>query len=329
MKGMLMKKLLSIVLIPAIILVIFTGCVRKSDDSSRLQIVCTVFPQYDFLRNIAGDKTDIKMLVPLGTESHDFKLENLTVAELKSISCADFVVYVGGESDSGWINELRSVVTDNGTRWVAMTDLTATLEEITSESMEHEHEEHEHDDEHEHDGGDSYDEHVWTSPKRAVEIVEGLTDVLCELDFSNAVYYRANSAEYINELKSLDERMTAAAAASEGKKLIFGDRFPFRYLCADYGIDFDAAFPGCSVTADPSVAQITSLTRCAGETGAKVIFYMENSKPIYAESIAKAVGAKAMQLHSCHTLSRSELDSGENYFSIMSDNIDKIAEAFS
>ena len=321
-----MKKVFCFILSCLLVLAVFSGCGDKSVEDKKLSVVCTVFPQYDFVRNIAGDKADIKMLVPLGTESHDFQLENLTVAELKTVATADLVVYVGGESDLDWISELKTTVKGDA-EWVAMSDTVDTLEEISSDSMEHIHDhEHGHDEQHVHEHT-AYDEHVWTSPKRVVMIVKALTKELCRLDPENGEFYKANSENYIEKLNLLDSDLSAVCESACKNKLIFGDRFPFRYLCADYGLEFDAAFSGCSSGVDPSVAQMTSLTKSALEANAKVIFYMENSDPTFAESIAKTVGGKAELLHSCHTFSKAELSSGVTYFSVMRDNILKILEA--
>ncbi len=318
-----MKKIISIFLLLAMIVSLFAGCgVETAKTDNKLSVVCTVFPQYDFVRSIAGDEVDIKMLVPLGTESHDFQLENLTVAELKTVATADLVIYVGGESDLDWITELRNTVKDNAT-WLALTDTVETLEEISSDSMEHIHD-HEH---HAHEGHTPYDEHVWTSPKRVMTVVRAITDELCRLDPGNAKTYMANCQEYLAELKQLDIDLTVAVESGTKTQLIFGDRFPFRYLCADYGLSFDACFSGCSSGVDPSVAQMTSLTKSAIESEAKVIFYMENSNSVFAESIAQKVGGKAQLLHSCHTFSKQELNSGVSYLSVMRENIRKIAEA--
>lgn len=321
-----MKRILSLILSLLLVLAVLSGCGDTSVDESKLSVVCTVFPQYDFVRNIAGDKADIKMLVPLGTESHDFQLENLTVAELKTVATADLVVYVGGESDLDWITELKTTVKGNAS-WMAMSDMVETLEEISSDSMEHIHDHgHGHDEEHVHEHT-AYDEHVWTSPKRVVMIVKALTDELCRLDPENGEFYKANSENYIEELNLLDSDLSTVCKNGVKNKLIFGDRFPFRYLCADYGLEFDAAFSGCSSGVDPSVAQMTSLTKSALEANAKVIFYMENSNPTFAESIAKTVGGRAELLHSCHTFSKAELNAGVTYVSVMRDNILKISEA--
>ncbi len=320
-----MKKLLCLLLV-FLLSVFFIGCSEQSDEESRLSVVCTVFPQYDFVRNITGDKVSAKMLVPLGTESHDFQLENLTVSELKTVAAADLVIYVGGESDSDWITELRHTVKGNA-RWIALTDTVDTLSEVISGSMEHVHEDaHSHEDEHDHEH-DAYDEHVWTSPKRSVEIVKAITEVLCELDSDNAQYYKANCQAYVSELQKLDEELLKVVSDAKAKRLIFGDRFPFRYLCDDYDLDYDAAFLGCSSGVDPSVAQITALTKSALESNTKVIFYMENSDPVFAKQIASAVGGKAELLHSCHTFSKQELTNGADYVSVMRENINKISEA--
>ncbi len=318
-----MKRFICCVILVIFCILSLTGCVGSVEESLRLEIVCTVFPQYDFIKNIAGDKVNVKMLVPLGTESHDFKLQNLTVSELKTVATADLIVYVGGESDEAWINELKTTVKSNA-RWCAITDFTPTLKEIISESMEHEHN-HEHGENH-HEGN-AFDEHVWTSPKRAVEIVNALTGILSELDNKNSAIYTQNCKVYVSQLQSLDKSLKETVSQNKGKKLVFGDRFPFRYLFYDYGLDFDAAFPGCSAVSDPSVNQITSLTQTAVESGVKHVFYMENSNPVFAEVIAQKVGGKAVMLHSCHTLSRRELDDGLNYLKLMEQNIESIKEA--
>ncbi|MBO5746102.1 MAG: zinc ABC transporter substrate-binding protein [Clostridia bacterium] len=322
-----MKRILCLVLALLLTVLLFSGCSAKVEADSKLSVVCTVFPQYDFIRSLAGDLVDVKMLVPLGTESHDFLLENLTVADLKTVATSNLFIYVGGESDADWVGELRDTVNDKGTTWLKLTDTVETLQEVESQSMTEGHgHDHSRDGHTHHDYG-AYDEHVWTSPKRAKTIVAKLCEVLCELDPENAEVFKTNRDAYLKELDILDQKLTAAVDGKECK-MIFGDRFPFRYLCADYSIVFDAAFQGCSSGVDPSVAQMTSLTKSAVESKAKSIFYMENSDPLFATSIAEAVGGKAVLLHSCHTFTKYELDGGATYLSTMSDNIEKITEAF-
>lgn len=307
------------VVVAAMMLMCTAACgMKEKNGDGRLTVVCTIFPQYDFVREIAGDKADVRMLVPFGVESHDFGLESLTVADLSLVGRSDLVIFVGGESDEMWIEKIKSSVKDHA-EWMALTDIVTGLTEITSASMEEE----------EDKGEEEYDEHVWTSPKRAAVIVSAITEKLCSLDSVNASFYRSNCEKYLSQLGELDNELTAISEKAKTKTLVFADRFPFRYLCADYGFSFDAAFPACSSSADPSALQITSLCRTARESNAGVIFHMENSKTVYAEKIAESVGAKVMLLHSCHTLTEKEFSSGKNYISIMKQNISNISEAVS
>lgn len=320
-----MKRITAFI-ISIMLLVSLCGCGSSINKSSgKLKIICTIFPQYDFVRNIAGDHVDLKMLVPFGMESHDFSLENMTVADVANVGASDLVIYTGGESDSDWINTLKSSVSGS-TEWLALTDIVEPLPEQLSQSMNISHV---HSDGHHEHEENEIDEHVWTSPKRAVEIVEALRDKLSALDTQNAGIYKDNAADYIEKLKLLDKEMTGTAASAKKKTLIFADRFPFRYLCADYGLNYDAAFPGCSSSTDPSVAQIESLTAAAVRDGAKAVFYLENSNGIYAKQIAGKVGAKALMLHSCHQVTRDEFKNGASYIGLMNENIEKIREALS
>ena len=320
-----MKRITAFI-ISIMLLVSLCGCGSSINKSSgKLKIICTIFPQYDFVRNIAGDHVDLKMLVPFGMESHDFSLENMTVADVANVGASDLVIYTGGESDSDWISTLKSSVSDS-TEWLALTDIVEPLPEQLSQSMNISHV---HSDGHHEHEENEIDEHVWTSPKRAVEIVEALRDKLSALDPQNAGIYNDNAADYIEKLKLLDKEMTETAASAKKKTLIFADRFPFRYLCADYGLNYDAAFPGCSSSTDPSVAQIESLTAAAVKDGAKAVFYLENSNGIYVKQIAGKVGAKALMLHSCHQVTRDEFKNGASYIGLMNENIEKIREALS
>lgn len=317
-----MRRFAAAVTAAFMLILTLSGCGdRTAPDDGKLRVVCTVFPQYDFVREIASDKVELKMLLPLGMESHDFKLENLSIADLKTAGSADLFLYIGGESDSEWVGELRDTLNVKNTKWIALTDMTDTLEEEESDSMTAEGSgEHGH-------GENGYDEHVWTSPLRAVEITRYIAGVLCELDPDNADFYNANCSSYAERLGGLDAALRSVAESAKRRTLIFADRFPFRYLCADYGIDFDAAFNGCSESGDPSVAQINSLCKTAESTGAPVIFYMENSDPLYARRIAEMTGARPLMLHSCHTVTKDEFSGGATYLSLMKENIGKIAEA--
>ena len=312
-----MKKLVCYALCFFLLLTFFAGCGSKaSRNKEKLSVVCTVFPQYDFVRQIAGDKVKLTMLVPLGVESHDYRLENMTVADLKTVKECDIFIYLGGESDSHWIKELKASVGKSDIEWIAMTDTVGSLEII-----KHNHDGHE-------DGyHTTFDEHIWTSPKKAVESAGYICEKLCLKDAVNREAYKNNYNDFANELMSLDRDLTDAVTKATTDTLIFADRFPFRYLCSDYDLKFFAAFDGCSTAVDPSVAQIAEVIEAAEEADTKTVFYMENSDSVYAEQIAQKVGARSLMLHSCHTVTRHELQGGVTYLKLMKENIEKIMEA--
>ncbi len=320
-----MKKIVLILFCVLLAVTNLSGCINQTADDGKLNVVCTIFPQYDFVRQIAGDKVNLKMLVPLGVESHDFKLENMSVLDIKTVAEADIVIYVGGEGDADWINELKNNV-KNDALWLPVLSATDLLPTLLSDSMEHHHE-HGTECHEQEEHLEEYDEHVWTSPKRAADIVKVITEKLVLLDKDNKETYEANCTDYLQKLGELDS-LLAGIPNGNRKRLIFADRFPFRYLCEDYGFSFDAAFSGCSAETDPSVAQINSLCVSATENKSTVIFYLENSNTLYAESIAKKVGAKALLLHSCHNVSNKEFNNSATYVSLMKNNIQNITEAF-
>ena len=312
-----MKRILSLVL-SILIGISLSGC-RKEQEDTRLKVVCTVFPQYDFVREIGGELVNAEMLLPFSVESHDFSFDSLTVADLKKIASCDLFIYIGGPSDKDWVGELKKSVKSDRTEYLALIDATDVLNESLSESMEHDHEDHDHLE------TETIDEHIWTSPKRAIEIVDFICAKLCELDKQNSEAYLNNANNYKQRLIEADNKLSKIE--SSGKKLIFADRFAFRYLCYDYKISYDAAFPGCSAATDPSVSQIASLTKSAKDSKAKSIFYLENSDPAFAKNIANTIGAKAVMLHSAHTVSKKEFENKISFISILENNILKISEA--
>ena len=179
-----------------------------------------------------------------------------------------------------------------------------------------------HEDEHE-----EMDEHVWTSPKNAQKIVQALRETLCRLSPENAGLFTQNEAAYQQELSALDERFETIVAEGKRNLIVFGDRFPFRYFAAAYGLRYDAAFPGCSEDSEPSVKTIVSLIRTIREEQIPVIFYIEFSSRKTADILAEETGAKELLFHSCHTVSQQEMDEGASYLTLMNRNADALKEA--
>lgn len=298
---------------------------NASAQDTKLQIIATVFPAFDFARSIAGENAQVSLLLPPGSESHSYEP---TPQDLIAIQNADLFLYVGSESEH-WIEEMLLSMGDHAPRTFRLTDCVMLLEEETSKSMEHTHThgescEHEHDHDQEHR---ELDEHVWTSPKNAVEIVAKLTHVLKELSPAYASRFEDNAQKYISELQALDAEFEKVVSSSKRNLLIFGDRFPIRYFADAYGLNYDAAFPGCSEDSEPSVRTIISLIDTVREQKIPVVFYIEFSSRRTADILAEETGAQPLLFHSCHNVSAEELQNGATYLSLMHQNLEALKEA--
>jgi zinc transport system substrate-binding protein len=201
-------------------------------------------------------------------------------------------------------------------------DMVEVVEEEIVEGMEHE------EDDHEEDGHSPVlDEHVWTSPRNAKVIVAAITEALCELDGDKAEFYRQNAAEYLASLDGLDASFRAVGEGAQRKTVIFGDRFPFRYLTDAYGLSYFAAFPGCSTDTEPSASTVAFLINKVKSEQVPVVFHIELSNEKMADTISEAAGVKKLLLHSCHNVTRRDFESGANYLDIQKANVENLKEA--
>ncbi|MDF3003433.1 MAG: transporter substrate-binding protein, partial [Bacillota bacterium] len=238
-----------------------------------------------------------------------------------------------------WVKKILDSVDTSNMKVIALMDTVSVVEEEIKEGMEEE--EHDADSDHDSEPAGSedsgtkeneteepeYDEHVWTSPKNAVQITSGIMEGLCEVDPDNAEEYRANAAAYMDQLNKLDGTFKALVDGAVRKTIVFGDRFPFRYFADEYGLDYWAAFPGCSTETEPSAATVAFLTDKVKEEKIPVIFKIELSNGNIARSISEATGAKVLTLHSCHNLTKQDFENGETYLSLMEKNVDALKEA--
>lgn len=340
-----MKRFISIFLILFLIIPISAGCRAKDSvesvgedtgNTDKLSIVATIFPSYDFARQIAGDKADVTMLLAPGAESHSFEP---TPQDIIMIQNCDVFLYVGGENDT-WVDSILDSIDQTNMNVVRLLDCVRPLGEEIKEGMEHEDHDadgHEHDsDVHEDHDSDShvagvdeveYDEHVWTSPQNVIAIANVIKDVLCRADSSNAEVYQANAAEYIGRLDQLDKEFKAVVNKANRKTIVFGDRFPLRYFTEAYGLDYWAAFPGCSSETEPSAATIAFLINKVKEERIPVIFKIELSSGNVAQSVAEAAGARVLTFNSCHNLTKKEYEDGATYLSLMRENVKVLEEA--
>ena len=297
----------------------------EDSESEQLTVVATVFPAYDFARAAGGGLVDVQLLLPPGTESHSYEP---TPADILAVQDCDLFIYLGGESDT-WVETILESVELRG-QTMRMVDCVPLLEEETVEGMESYEEAHGHDHDHEEAPGlgevVGYDEHVWTSPKNAARITRAVGEKLVELDPANGETYAANTEAYAAQIVALDQAFTDFFAGVEDRTMVFGDRFPLRYFAEEFGIDYYAAFPGCSTQTEPSAATIAFLTDKVREEHIPTVWYIEFSNHLVADSIAESAGVKTAMFHTCHNISPEELESGATYVSLMEENLEALRE---
>ncbi len=295
----------------SLLLVLFSGGAEHYN-KNKATVVATTFAQYDFAREIARDKADVIMLLSPGEESHTYEP---TPEDIMKIQQCDIFIYGGGESDKWADNILKTA--DENVRIIRMMDVVELYE------AEHHHGE----DENSHPDEKEYDEHVWTSPLNAIEIVRAISDAIITCDGENADYYRENTENYIAELELLDSRFEALFSDYGTKSLIVGDRFPFIYFAERYDVSYFSAFPGCSAQAEANPKTIAELIeRCKAEK-TTAVFKVDLSKGNVASTIAEAVGAKVETLYSCHVVSAEDFNDAVTYIGLMNRNLKVLSEA--
>jgi zinc transport system substrate-binding protein len=318
-RRLLMKRIIYIMLAAALAVALFAGCAKApktEPDDGKINVVATIFPPYDFARAIAGDKADITMLLPPAAESHSYEP---TPQDIIKIQNCDVFIYVGGESDE-WVDGVLSSMDTSGMKIVTLMDCVEVVEEEVVEGMQDEEEEGA-------EGEAEYDEHVWTSPRNAKLIVQKISDALCNVDAKNADFYKTNTAAYLSELDDLDAKFRAVTDNAARKTIIFGDRFPFRYFADAYGLEYYAAFPGCSTETEASAATVAFLIDKVKAGKIPVVFHIELGNTKMADAIAEQTGAKVLELHAAHNISKDDFSDGKTYIDIMSDNVDALNEA--
>lgn len=316
-----------------LLMLILSGCGRNAqqetqetapDGRPKIQVITTIFPPFDFVRRIGGEYVEVSMLLKPGMEAHSYEP---SPRDIIRITESGLFLYAGGESDV-WVEELLEgndgeVYSHSLLSWVE------PLEEESLEGMQvrgHDHGEHAEEDGVHLEQGE-YDEHVWTSPANAILLVEKIRDTLILLDPERKDVFMKNAEDYLAELRQLDQDYRKMTVNAKRHTLVFGDRFPFLYLVKNYGLSYYAAFPGCSSETEPSAATIAFLTDEVEHDQIPVIFRLEMSNGKVAEAIAEVTGTKTAVLHSCHTLTREEMERGETYLSLMRQNLEQLDKA--
>ena len=316
-----MRKRLFALLLALTLAASLYGCAdRQRAEDGRLQVVCSVFPYYDFARQIGGDDVDVTLLVAAGKETHSFEPTPLDVITL---SQADVFLYNGGESEA-WVDDILSAAGENIAVTLPLMPQVSALAEEWAEGMEGAHDEHDHET---HDSDDiEYDEHVWTSPVLAKALCRAICDALCQADPAHQEDYQARLTDYLAQLDQLDAAFREVVEAGHRRLLVFGDRFPLLYFCKEYGLDYRAAFHGCASDTEPSLATLKYLIDKVEDEKIPVVYTIELSSRKVADAIAEATGAKVLTFHSCQTVSRAEFDGGATYLSLMEQNVEALRE---
>ena len=320
-----MKKFLSFALLLLIIFITafsFSSCSSDKEnvkkDSSKISVVTTIFPYYDFTRSIAGDKADIKLLLSPGSEPHSY---DPSPSDIVAIENCDIFIYNGGESDK-WVESVLDSIENKNMKVMRMMDYVDLLYEQNFDHYEHNHEHEEHD-----EHGEEYDEHIWTSIRNAEKLTDAIYDKLSACDFANKEIYAKNTDIYLSKLQTLDSEISEIVSNAKRKTVVFGDRFPFLYFVTDYSLEYECAFPGCSSETEPSISTVTHMIDFTRNNQVPVVFYLEFSNGKVAKLISEDTGAKTMRFSSCHNVTKDEFADGASYISLMEQNAKALKEA--
>ena len=345
-----MKKYISLVLAVMLMIVCLSACGNGKEaapgGSDKIQIVTTIFPEYDWVKNVLGENpagAEVTMLLDNGVDLHSYQP---AAEDIMKISTCDLFIYVGGESDE-WVKDALKEVTNKDIIVINLMDVLgdAVKEEEVVEGMQEE--EHEHGDEdHEHSDGDheegehedeehheeevEFDEHLWLSLRNSSVLVQSVSDALCKIDPANADMYKNNASAYRDKLNELDSKYQAAVSKASVNTLLFGDRFPFRYLVDDYGLSYYAAFAGCSAETEASFETITFLAQKVDDLGLHSVLTIEGTDRRIAETIVENTTEKNQQIltmDSMQSTTSKDVAAGTDYLSIMEKDLEVLTEA--
>ena len=340
-----MKRIIPLCLALIMTVGLLAGCGKQNEpaasDETRLRVVTTIFPEYDWVREILGDKADnaeVTMLLDNGADLHSYQP---TADDIVKISECDLFIYVGGESDD-WVDDALKNAANKNMKVINLLEALGErvkTEEVVEGMQEEEHDhDHDHEDadehddakEHDHEEEAEYDEHVWLSLKNAQTLCSAISGVLQQIDPDNKDTYAANASAYIKKLSALDAEYQAAVNAAARKTVLFGDRFPFRYLAEDYGLRYYAAFAGCSAESEASFETISFLAGKVDELNLPCVLTIEGVQHKIAETIVRNTAAKnqkVLTMDSMQSTTSKDAANGATYLSVMEQNLSVLKEA--
>ena len=347
-----MKKIIFIILVTTLTLFSLSACkkdnvkeIEVDSQSEKIKIVTTIFPTYDWVQEVIKgneDKFELTLLIDSGVDLHSYQP---TADDIMEISNCDLFIYVGGESDKLIEDALKESINKD----MKVVNLLEVLGDyVKTEEMvegmqesehshnhghneDHSHDEHEHEEEHNHHGHHAHeDEHVWLSLKNANKLVDVISNTIQEIDIDNKDVYKTNASNYIKKLNELDNKYQDIVSNSDKKVILFGDRFPFRYLVDDYGLEYYAAFVGCSTDSEASFETIAFLAKKVDEYNLNSVLTIENSDKKIDKTIIQNTNSKKQKilvLDSMQSITSNDIDNNANYISIMESNLEVLKEA--
>ena len=329
-----MKKFLAVIATVLSIAIILVACTNaknsnkdtktSNDEKSKISIVTTIFPEYDWVKQILGEKqndVDLTMLLDNGVDLHNYQP---SADDMVKVSKCDLFIYVGGESDA-WVDDALKSAQNKNMKVINLLDVLGSQvkEEEQIEGMQAEEEEGE-------EEGVEYDEHVWLSLKNAKTLCSSIGEALCEIDSDNATIYKSNLQKYTESLNTLDNEYKQAIDNAKYDILVFGDRFPFRYMVDDYSLNYYAAFVGCSAETEASFETIKFLANKVDELNVTTVLTIENPKHKIAQTVVentKEKNQKILALNSMQSVTSNDVKNGETYLNVMQSNLDILKQA--
>lgn len=312
-----LKKFHSIVALGTVLLVSFmsTGCSSRSSESAtnKIKVTASLFPQYDFARQIAGDKAEISLLLPPGSESHTY---DPSPADILKISSSDIFLYTGKEMEP-WADKIISSVQNYK---LIIADVSSGIELIESEHHEHHH--HSNHNHHEH----NFDPHIWLDLTLAAKMVDNITAAFCEKDPKNSAYYKENAENLKNDLLELDADFNDMISTAKRKSIVFAGRFAHLYFIKRYGLDYISAFDSCSTEAEPSVKKVAKILDFIKKNDIPTVYYEEFSEPKIANSIMEQTGVKPLKFSTLHNVTKEQLESGVTFVELMRENLENLRQ---
>ncbi|MBP3464269.1 MAG: zinc ABC transporter substrate-binding protein [Clostridia bacterium] len=311
MKKLIVSLIILVILILGVVLIFNNKNTKIMYQEEKINIVTSIYPIYDFAKEVGGEKVNVNMLLSPGVEIHDFEP---TPQDIVNIQEADLFLYTG-EKLEPWAETVISGIdsTENIKNVAFNIELVENEEEEEHSSA---HEEHE-----------KYDTHIWLDPQKSIQIVENIRDELCIKDPENSLYYQENAIEYISKLTELDNDIKKVVNDAENKEIAFGGPFAYTYFIRRYNLNYISAYDSCGEDSEPSVDKIFTVINEMKNKNIPVIFYKELSSGNTINTIASETGAEKLQFHSLHSISQRELESGETYLSIMYQNLENLKKA--